>query len=123
MKIGEGVNEYGTPVSIHKCQACGDEYTVCPPCPTENNGGCLAPTCESYDPDRDVEGLFEGGSPGVLKLDDYRPHLTINCANIGAKEVHVLPVALVEDVVAGKKPPQILGVAVLRSILKEWLGQ
>ena len=56
--IGEGVNEYGTPVTIHKCDTCGDQFSVCPAAPTETRDQwdeCLADTCDSYDLIRDAE--------------------------------------------------------------------
>ena len=60
MKIGESVNEFGTPVSVHRCDDCGDEFTVCPCQPDDREwGGCLAESCASYDMDRDVDLWFE----------------------------------------------------------------
>lgn len=62
MKSGNSVNEYGTPVSAHICEFCGREFTVCPPAKDELLKywrGCLAPECESYDPQRDVAYLLE----------------------------------------------------------------
>lgn len=55
-----GVNEYGTPVSIHRCASCGDEFTVCPPFEGDYKG-CLAPLCPSYDIERDVDYLLTAG--------------------------------------------------------------
>lgn len=52
------VNEYGTPVSVHRCPDCGAEFTVCPPT-SDNWGGCLADGCPSYDLARDVDIFFE----------------------------------------------------------------
>jgi uncharacterized RmlC-like cupin family protein len=58
-KVGEDVNEYGSPVSHHICCECGDMFTVCPPVPDGvQYGGCLAETCESYDINRDVDALL-----------------------------------------------------------------
>lgn len=51
-------NEFGSPVSVHTCKACGDEFTVCPPASSDWDG-CLAPVCDSYDPDRDVDRYFD----------------------------------------------------------------
>ncbi len=63
MKIREGRNESNTPISIHICDTCGEEFTVCPL--VENDGweNCLGPECSSYDKSRDVDRLF--GSPDV----------------------------------------------------------
>jgi hypothetical protein len=60
--LGYTTNEYGTRVSKHKCDACGQEYTVCPPCfPEENRNVCQAKSCPSYDPACDVDAMFERG--------------------------------------------------------------
>jgi len=59
------VNEFGTRVSVHICRYCGDEFTVCPAIPVEresNFEGCLAVGCPSYDPERDVDKLFDNGA-------------------------------------------------------------
>ena len=55
--IGLGNNKHGTPVSLHKCDDCGSEFSVCPPA-DENWGGCLGEGCESYDINRDVDALL-----------------------------------------------------------------
>jgi len=60
MKMHEGVNEYGTAISVHKCSECNNEFTVCPPT-GDDWGGCLSTECKSYDPARDADGLFGGG--------------------------------------------------------------
>ena len=64
MKIRNGVNEYNTPISIHICEFCGVEFTVCPAIPDEKLDdwrGCMAPECESYDSERDGDKLFDEG--------------------------------------------------------------
>lgn len=71
-KIRNDVNEFGSPVSVHLCAACGDEFTVCPPA-DENFGGCLAPGCASYDPARDVDKLFDEGSDAIVRLPNAWP--------------------------------------------------
>lgn len=61
MKTGMSVNECGTDVSVHRCDVCGDRYTVCPP---ESNPdsklfkNCLSTECGSYDPACDVDRFF-----------------------------------------------------------------
>ena len=60
--IGEGINEYGTPVTIHKCDTCGDQFSVCPAVSVEQRDqydNCLAMACDSYDPMRDVTLILE----------------------------------------------------------------
>ena len=60
MKTGLTVNEYGVFESVHVCDICGDEYTVCPPVSEDSllASGCTAPHCESYDPKLDADRLF-----------------------------------------------------------------
>lgn len=61
---GEGVNEYGTPISLFTCAACGEDFTVCPAVPEEKRDeweGCMDTLCPSYDIDRDVDHLFAIG--------------------------------------------------------------
>jgi hypothetical protein len=55
------LNEYGTQVSEHRCDSCGDIFTVCPPVTEEVWGeGCLAEGCPSYDEARDIDKVWEG---------------------------------------------------------------
>lgn len=63
MKIGEGVNEYGTPISFHICDTCGAEFEICRAIPDGKPGweNCLGPDCPSYDPERDVDKMLENG--------------------------------------------------------------
>lgn len=58
-------------------------------------------------------------SQKVENIDDFRPHLTVNCG----KSVHVVPVALIEDVIAGKKDFTQIDdwVDLLKTILRDWL--
>jgi len=60
MKTGESTNEYGTPISTHICDTCGDEFTMCPAIPDDDDRwpDCLSETCASYDPERDIDILF-----------------------------------------------------------------
>ena len=77
-KTGERVNEYGTPVSVHTCQTCGMEFTLCPLVPDDKSDqwpDCMALECESYDPHRDADILFQSdkeiannGKPGSMKM-------------------------------------------------------
>ena len=65
-------NEYGTPVSVHVCATCGAPFTVCPAIAEEEAHAwedCLAPNCPSYDPERDVDKLFEE-EPWRISRDD-----------------------------------------------------
>lgn len=54
-------NEYGTQVSAHICDTCGKFFTVCPAKGPERDdwGDCLGVECESYDPARDADLLFD----------------------------------------------------------------
>ena len=60
MKTGETTNEYGTSVSIHTCDTCGEEFTLCAAAPDDSKDwdNCLGDHCASYDPGRDVDILF-----------------------------------------------------------------
>lgn len=51
-------------------------------------------------------------------LDEYRPHVNIETHD---GNQHVIPMALIHDVANGEYYPGILGDAVLRSIVTEWL--
>ena len=66
MKTGESFNEYGTPVSKHICDTCGNEFTVCPKIDDSNKNwdNCLGEECDSYDSSRDADKLF--GDDGHL---------------------------------------------------------
>lgn len=60
----QGVNEYGTPISLHFCNKCGAPFTVCPAVKPERLdqwNDCLGDECPSYDIDRDPTCLFSGG--------------------------------------------------------------
>ncbi len=60
MKIGERKNEYGRPLFEMVCETCGEEYTVTGPDSVDGPGweNCLAPTCKSYDIERDLDLLL-----------------------------------------------------------------
>ncbi|MGX1186686.1 hypothetical protein AB7M29_004365 [Pseudomonas sp. F-14 TE3623] len=53
----------------------------------------------------------------IHDLADHRPHLTIAVDD----GVHVMPVALVREVIAGDKPSSILTEPVVRRIIEEWI--
>ena len=59
MHTGYTKNEFGTPVSTHVCDTCGEEFTVCPP-GKANEGwkNCMGVNCPSYDKSRDMDLLF-----------------------------------------------------------------
>lgn len=56
----------------------------------------------------------------IIHIDDHKPHLTVNCG----ESVHVVPVALIEDVINGKKDFTQLDQwdTLLKTILKDWLS-
>lgn len=63
-----GFNEYGTPVSVHECEVCGREYTLCPP--TWPDTTCGEPgVCSSYDPSRDPTCFFAPDDPDLIEGD------------------------------------------------------
>lgn len=65
--LGYDKNEYGTRISKHRCETCGNEFTLCPAIFPEQKGweNCLAVGCASYDRSRDLDRLF--GDDGLLK--------------------------------------------------------
>ena len=65
MKIRDSHNQFGTKISIHRCDECWNEFTVCPAVENEGWENCLGPECSSYDADRDADRLF--GSGRVLR--------------------------------------------------------
>jgi len=73
-------NEYGTAVDAYQCEACGDRFTVCPANADRSQDGqwtgCLATTCDSYDPARDADRLFDDGN--VVSFDQRaNPNLIV----------------------------------------------
>lgn len=60
MHKGFSNNEYGTKVSNHTCDTCGNDFTVCPAKDKDSTSfnDCLALECGSYDPNRDADILF-----------------------------------------------------------------
>lgn len=59
MHKGFSKNEYGTEVSLHKCDICGVEFTQCPA--RKQNDACQSIDCNSYDPGNDVKLLLSEG--------------------------------------------------------------
>ena len=61
MKIRDDVNEHGVPITVFRCEYCGEEFSVVPAIPDinlDNWRGCLRPECESYDESRDVDKML-----------------------------------------------------------------
>jgi hypothetical protein len=61
MKINELANEHGTLTSHHVCDTCKTSFTITPAAPGNGEGyeNCLSTECDSYDPHRDVDILFQ----------------------------------------------------------------
>jgi hypothetical protein len=55
----------------------------------------------------------------VHDIADHRPHLVLAASDA----VHVIPQALIRDVVTGTKPSSILTEPVVQRIIEEWLEQ
>lgn len=53
----------------------------------------------------------------VTDIDEHSPHYAISCDN---GDQHVIPTLLIDNIVVGKICPTVLGVDVLRAIVKEW---
>lgn len=77
MHIGYTRNEYGTLVSKHRCDTCGEEFTLCPAVSSKDEGweNCLSPTCSSYSPDRDLDDVIEEGVATLLDGDGNIVHV------------------------------------------------
>lgn len=60
MKLGYSKNEHGTKISLHKCDVCGNEFSLCPA--QEGDDTCGFKECASYDPNRDVGKLLREGA-------------------------------------------------------------
>ncbi len=54
----------------------------------------------------------------VVELTDRQPHVSV----IASDGIHVIPVCLLRDVIAGRQPSSILTEPVLQRIVEEWLG-
>ena len=68
--VKNGLNDYGTEVSHHRCDTCGRDYTVTPAVPPEKRDEwdhCLSEDCDSYEPMRDAELYF---GLGMVARDD-----------------------------------------------------
>ena len=69
MKIRDDINEFGTKITIFKCDFCGEEFSVCPAVSDEKSDqwtGCLSADCISYDMSRDVDAIMFFGA-GEMK--------------------------------------------------------
>lgn len=64
--IEVATNEYGTPVSVHWCQAGQHRYTVCPPTPNPTTD-CMVGDCVSYDPSYDASVFFAPDDPTLIE--------------------------------------------------------
>ena len=72
MWLGYNENEFNTEISEHLCDDCGSLFSLCPSVPSTAPGwdNCLSEDCESYDPSRDADKMFENGE--VRRDDDNR---------------------------------------------------
>lgn len=59
MHKGFGKNEYGTEISLHVCDECGNEFSLCPAQKQDDTCGHI--DCKSYAPYRDVDVLLSEG--------------------------------------------------------------
>ena len=77
-RIGETLNEYGTPVAKYRCESCGEVFSVCPsPTPDEDEQwrGCLWDGCDSYDESRDIDNWFDEGRVRAIPMGDGKSRL------------------------------------------------
>lgn len=54
----------------------------------------------------------------VVRMDEYRPHLVLAAAD---RSLHVVPVALVEAVIEGRKPFTAMDERAVRAMLLDYL--
>lgn len=54
-----------------------------------------------------------------MTLDDYRPHVVIECPD---DTVRVVPLVLLENIARGKKDITDIDVVVIRAIIEEWIN-
>lgn len=54
----------------------------------------------------------------VVQMDEYRPHLVLAAAD---RSLHVVPVALVEAVIDGRKPLTAMDERAVRAMLLDYL--
>ncbi|KTR79125.1 hypothetical protein J2D78_01635 [Microbacterium maritypicum] len=68
--LRDGINDHGVPTSVHRCDSCGQEFTVTPRVLEgirDQWNECLSEDCDSYEPMRDVD-LYMG--LGMVGVDD-----------------------------------------------------
>jgi hypothetical protein len=53
----------------------------------------------------------------VHDLADQRPHLAVYTEDAA----HIIPHALIHDIITGKQPSSVLTESVIRRVLEEWL--
>ena len=70
--IGIGQNDYGTPVSMHICDTCGEPFTNCP-VPSDPRSplyaGCTATTCGSYVEAWDIDKVWDAVQ-GIVQREE-----------------------------------------------------
>jgi hypothetical protein len=70
--VSNDKNEFGTPVSVHTCDACGSKYTLCPALAPNSKSSlaacCQHRECKSYDPVNDIDAWFDGVRPIGARL-------------------------------------------------------
>lgn len=75
MWLPDSVNKYGTPVSVLRCESCGDTVTICPVITDREafGDGCLADHCPSYSLARDADIFFEQmAEAGLIYREETR---------------------------------------------------
>ena len=60
MHKGYGETEEGIRTSLHECETCGVDFTLCPAVGPAEPGweNCLTDDCSSYDAHRDMDILY-----------------------------------------------------------------
>lgn len=65
MHKGFAKNEYGTDISLHNCDVCKCDFSLCPAQDRDDTCGHI--DCRSYDPSRDVDLLLSEGHELIQK--------------------------------------------------------
>lgn len=88
MKLGMSTNEYGTAVSVHRCDTCQRVFTVCPAVGPGKAGHwdhCLSSDCQSYDPRRDFDLFFDDPEKYRLLHPEAKTTLVVERGEHGIK--------------------------------------
>lgn len=66
------------------------------------------------------KGVCQWPENKISNIEEAKPHLSVNCG----EKIHVIPVALIEDVIKGRKDLTQLDdwEGIIRRVFEEWLS-